>query len=449
MKNQIQWLDINELTPYEKNPRDNTKAIKRVADSIREFGFNQPIVVDKDNVVVVGHTRLKASKMLKLTSVPVLYMDDDVDDAKIKAYRIADNKLNEYASWDESLLGSELSDLFNELDDIEMTGFDKDEAQSILDKMLLSEEEKENMIPPLKEYAKTVNGDIWVCGDHRVLCGSSLDPANWELLLEGRNINCCFTSPPYNMGGSAGNGLYDEYNDNKGSEEYIQFNSDIIDALKPYLKGFLFYNISYNLKSRWEFIDVLADIKTKLKFLELIVWRKKVSMPPGLSNDILKRDYEDIGMYSSEDAYEDIDWIVLLGSEKQQGYVKKTNKKISNVWEIDPSGSQEENHRAAFPVDLPWRGIKMTTRKNEVVADPFGGTGTTMIAAEKGDRSSVIIELSPVYTDMIVERWQAYTGKQAVRLSDGKLYDEVENDASSTFEATFDLDRMDISDAIK
>ena len=99
MKNQIQWLDINELTPYEKNPRDNTKAIKRVADSIREFGFNQPIVVDKDNVVVVGHTRLKASKMLKLTSVPVLYMGDDVDDAKIKAYRIADNKLNEYARY--------------------------------------------------------------------------------------------------------------------------------------------------------------------------------------------------------------------------------------------------------------------------------------------------------------------------------------------------------------
>jgi len=134
MKNQIQWMEINELTPYENNPRNNLKAVKRVADSIQEFGFNQPIVVDKDNIIVVGHTRWKASKELGLKEVPVLYMPDDISDAKVKAYRIADNKLNEYASWDDELLLSELEDIKEIMGDVESTGFSEKNLDDLMNK---------------------------------------------------------------------------------------------------------------------------------------------------------------------------------------------------------------------------------------------------------------------------------------------------------------------------
>lgn len=446
----VEWMSVNDIIPYNKNPRKNEKAVAKVAKSIKEFGFNQPIVVDKDRVIVVGHTRLKGALHLGMDKVPVMYMPDSVSDEKVQAYRIADNKLNELAEWDNDLLLEEIMDLNNTLDDIELTGFDTDDIQTMLDNALMSEEEKENQLPYLKEIAKTQTGDVWVCGEHRVVCGDSTDPANWEILLEGEKMKCVFTSPPYNMGGSAGSGLYDEYNDNKGSAEYLQFNRNIVDSLKPYLKGFLFYNISYNANCRWEFIDVLADIKEKLKFLELIVWRKLPHGTPVGGNRMIRRDYEDIAVYADEETYEDVEWYAVMGTHKEQAFVKRTAHKMANLWEVSVwGGIHEDNHSAAFPVELPLRGIKLTTHKNDIVGDPFGGTGTTMISCEKSDRRARLIEMSPIYVDMIVERWQRYTGKKAYRQSDNKLYDDVHSVEGDQLQATFNLDRMDISDAFK
>jgi len=424
MTNQLNEVAIDSIKPYENKPRKNQTAVNQIARSIKEFGFNQPIVVDANNVIVVGHTRWKAAKQLNLSTVPVLKLPADMNQERIDAYRIADNKLNELSSWDDEKLYGEIRKLYDKEFDLTLTGFTDDELQFYIDKGVLTEAERENHIPELNAQPKTSKGDVWILGEHKLICGDSTDTDNWRAILDGEQLNCVFTSPPYNLGDAKGKGLYDDYNDNKGSEEYLQFNRSIISAIKPHLKGFLFYNISYNLNSRWEFIDVLADIKNQLKFLELIVWRKNQAMPTGTSQQILRRDYEDVAVYSSDDAYEDIEWLALLGSEKSQAYVRKTNKKISNHWEISVAGTQVDKHKACYPVALPERGITMTTKKNEIVGDPFGGTGTTMIACEKLDRKARLIELSPMYCDIAVRRWEEYTGNSAYCLQTGKTFGE-------------------------
>jgi site-specific DNA-methyltransferase (adenine-specific) len=415
----VEQIKISDIKPYDRNPRKNDRAVETVMTSIKEFGFQQPIVVDKNNIIVVGHTRFRAAKKLNLKTVPVL-IADQLNEDQIRAYRIMDNKSNEFAEWDLDLLLAEMKELDGRID-MMLTGFREDEFQYMSDDSMRTEDEKDNSTPPLTTGdVITEQGDIWHLGDHRLICGSSTDPTVWASLMLDKTARLVFTSPPYNMGAK----LYDEYSDDKGSEEYIQFNLDVIDCALKHLQGFIFWNISYNKNSRSEFIDVLYQIKKKAKFLELICWKKNSAIVQGSSLDSLTRGYEDIAVYSTDDCYEDLDWISINTNVKNYNYNRKFKNKITNFWEIDNKNVQEDNHRAAFPVELPGRGIKMVTKNGDIVVDPFGGTGTTLIACEKYNRVGYLIELSPVYCDMIIQRWCDYTGKEAIRLQDGRKFNE-------------------------
>lgn len=246
------------------------------------------------------------------------------------------------------------------------------------------------------------------------MCGDSTSKENVNLLLGGVDkINCVFTSPPYNMASN----MYESYEDDMDSKEYIDFNIQIVEAFIDKLDGFVFWNISYNKNSREEFIIIANRLMELMNFREMIIWNKKKAMPI-LSKDILTRTYENIFMFDNID-YAEIEIINLYGSNRDLVYNKRRNKIIPNYWEIVvDSKTQLENHKACFPVSLPAKGIELTTVKEENVYDPFGGSGTTLIACEQLDRNCFMMELDPKYVDVIINRWEKFTGKKAVKLGD-------------------------------
>ena len=400
-KLKIEYRNVDELIPYDNNPRKNDEAVDYVANSIKEFGFKMPIVVDRRGVIIAGHTRLKASKKLGLKEVPVV-VADDLTDEQVKALRLADNKVGEIAEWDFSMLEEELA----ELDiDMEQFGFEKN---------ILEEEIIEDEIPEKQETTNVKKGDIYQLGNHRLMCGDSTSKEDIDKLINDNIIKCVFTSPPYNMNAN----MYDGYNDNLESEEYIKFNLKVIENIKEHLRGFLFWNISYNKNSRWEFIEIMYRIikETGLKFMELIVWDKGHGMPI-TSKDMLTRRYEDILMVGDEDTIsQDMDLYCIGTTEKKAYFNKKTNKGITNYWKVDTNNSQIKQNKACFPVGLPAKAIKLCSDKGENIMEPFGGSGSTLIACEQLDRNCYIMEYDEILCQVIIDRWENFTGRKAIKL---------------------------------
>lgn len=399
-------ININDIKEYENNPRHNENAVKPVANSIKEFGFKVPIILDKDNVIVAGHTRLKAAKQLGLEKVPCL-IADDLTEEQVNAFRLADNKVGEIAEWDFTKLEEELMNINN----IDMSAFNFDiSVDDIVDNETINQFDVESNLEEIVE-PKTKKGYIYKLGNHRLMCGSSSNRDDVNKLIGEDTIKTIFSSPPYNMNKK----MYNSYEDNLASEEYIKFNLDVVNLYKEHLKGYLFWNISYNKNARWEFIDIMHRIvkNTGLLFLELIVWNKKKAMP--LKGEMLKRQYEDILLVSDKDTYEnEIDLYVCSKNTSKVVFNKKVQQKISNYWELTvDSNTQLNNHKACFPVELPKKAINLTTEKGDIVCDPFGGSGTTLIAAELLDRKCLMMELDPVYCDIIVKRWEELTGRKA------------------------------------
>lgn len=393
----VNQIKIQDIKPYGNNAKKHSKKqIEQVANSIKRFGFVQPLVVDKNNELIIGHCRLEASKKLGLTEVPVLKVED-LSEEEVKALRLADNKLNE-SPWDMDLAIEELKGISDEM--IDLIGFDKD--------LIIESDEKDNEIPEIPEEPKSKLGDLYELGNHRVLCGDSTNDENIKKLFGKEKAKIIFTSPPYNMAG----GMYENYEDNLKREEYIDFNLKVVNNWKNYLYGFLFWNISYNKNSRDEFIEILYRIikETGLKFLELIVWNKKSAMPI-VSKEAMTRTYEDILVVGNDDSIrEDIEMGAILRNSKEAFFNTKTKKWLNNYWEITVNKTQLDNHKACYPVSLPTKAILIMTKEKEIVADPFLGSGTTIIASEKTDRICYGMEISPLYTDVIVERWCRYTG---------------------------------------
>lgn len=406
----VKLQNIESIKPYKNNPRQNAKGIEVVMRSLREFGFQQPIVVDSHDEIVVGHTRYEAAKSLGMREIPVLKAAN-LSEEQVRAYRIMDNRSGEYSVWDDTKLIDELRNL-DEKFRSEYTGFNNDEITELFDRVKIPETEREEEIPEKKNRRNIQVGDMYRCGEHRIICGDSTDPIIWDRLMGQEKLNLVFTSPPYNMAG----GLYDNYADDKNLEEYINLNRRVVEMIKRYLSGYLFYNISYNQNTRDAFIDVLQDIKGQLKFLELIVWRKMSAIPIGTSTQQLQRMYEDIGVFASDDSIENIEWIVCAHTGKKFAYNRRTKNKYSNLWEVPNKNVQEDNHRAAFPVALVEKSLRLATHEDQLIGDPFGGTGTTMVASEKLKRRARLIELDPEYTDQSIERWERYSGQTAEKL---------------------------------
>jgi len=416
---------IDKLIEYARNPRKNDHAVDRVAAAIREFGFRVPVVAKSDGTVVDGHLRLKAAKKLGLTEVPVV-LADDMTDLQIKAFRLSVNKMAELAEWDNELLVLEFDELTEAGFDTLLTGFTQDEIDALTPEQIPEGLTDEDAVPEVQADPVSKLGDVWVLGKHRVMCGDSTSIDAVETLMAGKKADFCFTSPPYNAAiksaqmhskapKSGAGGLYvGGYSDDKSSTEYVQFNSDIISALSA-VAGENFtccYNINYNKNSPSEYIDVIHAAKQSIPLVETIVWEK--AMAVSLQGDNLTRIFEFV-------------FVLCKGKFKIN---KNRTDCLKNLWKISNIGANHESHKACFPIKLVEEGIKNFAPHGAVIVEPFGGSGTTLIAAEKLGCNAHLMELDPKYVDVIVRRWQEFTGKQATLEATGATFAEVEADSA-------------------
>lgn len=411
MTPKIEQVAVADLIPYASNSRTHSDAqIAQIAASIREFGWTNPILIDGDNGLIAGHGRLLAARKLGMEIVPAIVLDH-LTKAQQRALVIADNQLALNAGWDIGMLKAEIEDLKLEDFDLSLLGFDDKFLDGLLEPEPTAGLTDENAVPEVPETPKTVLGDVWVLGNHRLMCGDSTSIDAVDKLMNGTKADMVFTSPPYNADAKAGQGdifnkkksvkLYaDGYSDKLPSQEYVDFASSVLEICFSVTDGFIFWNVSYNAKSRFEYIQ---QISNRLPYLvEQVCWKKSSTIP---FKGSLMRDWEPIYVFSTN---------------KQPVSVKEVT---SNFWQVSNTGSQAENHKACFPVELPERGIGIVAKNTGVVFEPFGGSGTTAIACEKTGRDCYMMELDAKYCDVIIKRWQDFTGQQAVHAETGEAFD--------------------------
>ena len=391
----IEKVKIGKVKPYNNNPRDISKAaIEKVTLSIKEFGFQQPIVVDKNNIIIAGHTRLEAAKQLKLKEVPVV-VAKNLSDNQAKAYRLMDNRSGQESNWDKKLLELELSLLNDENINLDLTGFDEVELSKLIvdEKTGLTEDDA---IPEPKEAICKL-GDIWQLGKHRLLCGDSTKEEDVNKLMDGAKADMVFTDPPYGINYSGGRTQVVEkktygkiLNDNlKGLEL-----GNLIANLFSFTKSESDYYICVSPLEQKPFLDVIEN--NKLKLDAVIVWDKKNA---GLGYMRYRRQCE---------------FILYIKGKK----FKKGDKSDFDLWQINRDNAQKYVHGTQKPVALSSRAILNSSKKEDFILDIFGGSGSTLIACEKINRNCYMMELDTTYCDIIIERWQNYTGKKAIKIND-------------------------------
>jgi len=271
---------------------------------------------------------------------------------------------------------------------------------------------KEDKIPEIvDEEIISKIGELYQLGKHKLICGDAQNPKIWKKLMGGGNrAKIIFTSPPYNMGSN----LYKNYSDDKKSQEYINFNIKVVKLAQRYLNGFIFWNLSYNKKTRWEFVEIFYKMikETGLKFLELIVWDKGHGMPIA-SKEMLTRQYEDILLLGQEESVNKELELFYVGSNGERAWFnKKLNRGITNYWKVNVNNVQLDNIQACYPVKLPVIGMRLMSDKGDIIIDPFGGSGTTIIASEQMERICYTIEIDPRYCDVIRKRYANFIGKE-------------------------------------
>lgn len=419
------------IIPYERNAKLHTKRqVAQVAASIRKFGFNQPIVLDRRNVIIVGHGRFEAAKLLGMAEVPTITVN--LPEEEVKAYRLADNKLNE-SKWDMDLVIGELKLLSTE--QAELTGFDRN--------LLIEGDEKDDLIPE-KAPSRAKLGEIWALGDHRLLVGDATTAANYERLLSGRTAAMAFTDPPYNIDYKGGMGTKKQNrregikNDNMGEEAFLEFLRGALEPIVANTSGGIYVCMS----SSW-----LGSLKAAFEdagghWSSFIIWVKN-------SFTLSRADYQNthepilygwparkeghyfVGRRDAANVWEDLSKVNAEFDGKQtiitfsgfkikiDGEVKKgeviRKKQHTDIWRHDkPSRSPE--HPTMKPVSLALEAIMNSSIEGNIVLDPFLGSGTTLIAAEKAGRACCGMELDPHYADVIIKRWEEYTGKKAKKI---------------------------------
>lgn len=390
---QIKEIEISKIIPYENNPRNNDEAVDKVANSIKEFGFKQPIVLDKNNVIVIGHTRLKASEKLGLEKVPCLYADDLTDD-QIKALRLADNKTSEFATWDFEKLDLEIDNI--ELD-LEPFGFDLDLAFD-------DDEVVEDEVPDVPEEPKAKLGDIYQLGEHRLMCGDATKIDDIEKLTEGGQMDLLFTDPPYNVNIEQKKKKIlhcNEYNkienDDLSQEEFQIFLSAVFENANKTLKDDASYYVFSCQGGDNEMMMMMMMRENGIKCRHQIIWVKD---SPVFSMGRLDYDYK----------HEPI----LYGWKKKHNFYRKGTQDKS-VWEFDRV--DKKLHPTMKPIELIANALNNSTKENDKVIDLFGGSGSTLIACEQLNRKCYMCEIDPHYIDVIIERWENFTGKKAKKVN--------------------------------
>jgi len=500
----IENWNIEDVKPYDNNPRNNDDAVEATANSIKEFGWQQPIVVDKNGVIIVGHTRLKAAKKLKLEQVPVT-VAENLTDEQVKSYRLADNKTGELAEWDVDMLDGELNDIF----DIDMSDFGFDNVLPDIDTPSSENEVEEDDFeeePPKKPKSKL--GQLYKLGKHYLMCGDSTDPKQVKKLMMGGTADIVFTDPPYGMKKEK-DGVE---NDNLNYDDLLEFNKKWVPITFANLKD----NGSWYC---WGIDEPLMDIYSnilkpmikanKITFRNLLTWDKgsgqsqnsdltrsyatadekclfvmcgvqgfnnnsdhyfkkwdKVRLylfgeaeRVGLTAEKLK-EITGVNMYAHwftksqwtfipekyykelQDYYKEYDGFKKEYSELKKeyselkkeyselkkeyystrAYFNNTHDNMNNVWHFGRTTGKEREmaggHATPKPLKLCARAIKSSSREGEKVLDVFGGSGSTLIACEQLNRSAYLMELEPKWVDVIINRWEEFTGKKAVKISE-------------------------------
>ena len=369
----VQEIKLKDIKPYGKNPRKNDNAVPYVAESIKQFGFKVPIVIDKNNVIVAGHTRYKAARKLGFKSVPCI-IADDLTDEQIKAFRLADNKVSEKAEWDLDLLDSEIEGIF----DIDMTDFGFEFESEELE---AEEDEYQGTVP---EDPVTQKGDMWKLGEHLLLCGDSTCITDVEKLMYEEKADMCFTDPPYGY----------EYQSNlrKKSKKFdvIENDDKILDffpSIQLVCNGFIFICTTWKVLDKW-----IPLFKKYHDLTNMIIWNKGGGGIGDLKHTF-STDYE----------------VILCANNGKE----ITGKRIGSVWTIKKDSSSEYVHPTQKPIKLSEFAVRNTTERGDIVLDLFGGSGSTLIACEQMDRRCRMMEYDPAYCDVIVDRWEKFTGNKA------------------------------------
>lgn len=425
LADKLEHWPIERLLPYIRNARTHSEAqIAQIAASIAEFGFTAPILAGSDGVIVAGHGRLAAARKLGLASVPVVVLEH-LTPTQRRALVIADNKIAENAGWDEELLRLELAELQEADFDLALTGFDADELLEIMagEETTAEGHTDEDAAPEVPVTPVSKPGDVWIMGKHRLLCGDSTDVASYDTLLGTERVAMIFQDPPYNV--DYANTAKDKLrgtnrpilNDNLGDG----FQDFLLAAFKPALarcNGAVYVAMSSSE------LDTLQSAFRAAggKWLTFIIWAKNTFT---LGRSDYQRQYEPILYGWPEGATRH--W---CGDRDQ-----------SDVWQIKKP-HKNDLHPTMKPVELVERAIRNSSRPGDVVLDPFGGSGTTLIAAEKSGRQARLIELDPKYADVIVRRWQEYAGAQAVREADGVKFDELVGTADAADASDMDAEEV-------
>lgn len=422
-------MKISLIRPYEKNAKKHPLSqIKQVAASIKAFGFNQPIVLDKQNVIIVGHGRFEAAKLLGLKDVPTITVD--LSEEKAKAYRLADNKLNE-SKWDMDLVLEELKALSMEM--VELTGFDKD--------LLLTGSEHDDEVPAVGAGApRTKPGDIWAMGAHRLACGDSAHPDSLAALLEGDKADMCFTDPPYNMAYEGGPHRKHEkiLNDKMNTQAFKGFLEAACDGILRNVSGGIYICMSPKemptLMAAFEFAGghwqsniiwvknsfTLSGADYQATYEPILYgWPAKSIKHYFVARRDIANVWEDLEKVETEfdGKHTTISFqgfkIKLEGEIKAGEIIRK--KQHTDIWRHNKP-LRSEQHPTMKPVSLVMEAVMNSSKEGDTVLDPFMGSGSTIIACEKSARVAYGMELDPHYVDIAVKRWEEYTKKKAKKL---------------------------------
>jgi site-specific DNA-methyltransferase (adenine-specific) len=434
----IQNIPIDKIIPYTQNPRKNDDAVNIVKKSLKEFGFQQPLVLDKSHEIVVGHTRYSAAKKLGLSEIPCIVADYLTED-QIKAYRIMDNKSAEYSKWNTDLLTKEIIDLLESDYDISLTGFTQNELKDMdinidLDDLASQGLSDEDDIPEINQEYISKLGDVWIMGEHRLMCGDSTDKKTVETLMNGKRADMVFTDPPYNVAVEQSAGTI--MNDDMSAEDFKEFLHETYKRYYENMKlGAVIY-VAHSEAERASFTKEFTDAGFKLA--QNLIWNKQHAV-------ISRQDYnwkhepilygwkEGAGHYYCQDFTQTTvienkpDYNRMEKNELIEVIKKMTENFTATVIDFDKP-NKSELHPTMKPVGLVQRLIQNSSKQDWLVLDLFGGAGSTLIASVKAKRKCYMMELDPRFSDVIVKRWQKYTGKEAVHESTNKKFNDFKID---------------------
>jgi 16S rRNA G966 N2-methylase RsmD len=430
----VELMPVTRLKPYRANARTHSrKQIRQIADSIKRFGFTNPVLVDNGGEIIAGHGRVAAAKLLGLNEVPTLRLSH-LSAAEKRAYVLADNRLAEKAGWDREILAIELQGLINLNFEVELTGFDMGEIDIILDDAEDAKGEAagpEDEVPqPLPGLSVSQPGDLWLLGKHRILCGDALDNSAYERLLDGEKAEFIFTDPPYNVpihGNVCGKGAIRHREFEMGSGEmskevFTGFLRAVFGHLVVHSKDGSIHDICMDWRHIAEMLAAGNEVYSELK--NVCVWAKT-----------------NAGMGTFYRSRHELVFVWKSGTcpHVNNFELGQHGRSRTNVWEYPGIsamrvGRLEElaMHPTVKPVALVADAIKDCSRRNGIILDPFLGSGTTVIAAERSGRRARGIEIDPSYVDVAIRRWQTFTGKVAILAATGRCFEEIEESRTRT-----------------